>query len=331
MKRPKNTWLIALMIISQLMLTGLVIQWLRSQYINEKESFRKEIGQQFRESVNQALDSMLVKHLISPVLKDSTAVWEELIDIRSAERDSFNNKQNKQITAIINSPGEHREARITVSVNDSVKQFHNEIRSTSSITLPEEIMLRSVKLILRQAGDSAIANKQFSHIIRAIPDTIQLKSLFENRLLGSGINIRPIWISDSSLNESQNTNSSIYFESYLFDDPFGVQFKNINAILLRRTSGQLLFVIILILVTGSAFFFTYRSMMKMESLNKLRNDFISNISHELKTPLSTVTVALEVLKSYDKMNDRKTTDEYLNIAIGEMKRLDKLVNNFIIN
>jgi two-component system phosphate regulon sensor histidine kinase PhoR len=70
-------------------------------------------------------------------------------------------------------------------------------------------------------------------------------------------------------------------------------------------------------------------MMKMESLNKLRNDFISNISHELKTPLSTVTVALEVLKSYDKMNDRKTTDEYLNIAIGEMKRLDQLVNKVL--
>ena len=328
MKRPKkNTWLIALMVISQLMLTGLVIQWLRSQYLNEKESFRKEIGQQFRESVNQALDSMLVKHLISPVLKDSTVVWEQLIKINRSDGDSLN-KQNKHITAFINSPGDHREARITVSVNDSVKRLHNEIRSSSSVTLPEDIMLRSVKLILRQSGDSASEINQFRHIIRAIPDTVQLKSLFENRLQSSGLNIRPIWLSDPSMKESENNNSSIYFESYLFENPFGVQL-NINAILLKRTSGQLLFVIILILVTGSAFFFTYRSMMKMESLNTLRNDFISNISHELKTPLSTVTVALEVLKNYDKMNDRATADEYLDIAIGEMKRLDQLVNKVL--
>lgn len=67
----------------------------------------------------------------------------------------------------------------------------------------------------------------------------------------------------------------------------------------------------------------------METLNILRNDFISNISHELKTPVSTITVALEALKDFDRIKDPVKSNEYLEIAFNEMKRLDKLVTQIL--
>jgi two-component system phosphate regulon sensor histidine kinase PhoR len=67
----------------------------------------------------------------------------------------------------------------------------------------------------------------------------------------------------------------------------------------------------------------------MELLNTLRNDFISNISHELKTPVSTVTVALEALRTYDRLKDQAKSDEYLSIAFHEMKRLDQLISQVL--
>ena len=61
------------------MLTGLVAQWLKSQWQSEKDSFQKEINLKFMASVDQVIDSMLVKHLITPVLKDSTVNGDNLI------------------------------------------------------------------------------------------------------------------------------------------------------------------------------------------------------------------------------------------------------------
>jgi two-component system phosphate regulon sensor histidine kinase PhoR len=85
----------------------------------------------------------------------------------------------------------------------------------------------------------------------------------------------------------------------------------------------------LLLFTGAAFFFTYRSLKKMETLNNLRNEFISNISHELKTPVSTVSVALEALKNYIITKDSSKFSEYLEISGKEMKRLDQLISQVL--
>jgi hypothetical protein len=72
MKKAKNnTWLLILMIISQIMLTGLLVQWIKLQWIDEKEALQKEVSRLFTESVNQVMDSLLVKHLIVPVMNDT--------------------------------------------------------------------------------------------------------------------------------------------------------------------------------------------------------------------------------------------------------------------
>jgi two-component system phosphate regulon sensor histidine kinase PhoR len=73
----------------------------------------------------------------------------------------------------------------------------------------------------------------------------------------------------------------------------------------------------------------YKSMRKQELLNNLRNDFISNISHELKTPVSTVSVALEALKNFDRLKEPQKSREYLDIAFNEMKRLDQLISQVL--
>lgn len=120
-----------------------------------------------------------------------------------------------------------------------------------------------------------------------------------------------------------------FLTSTIFERPLHVEIHNYRGILLGRISSQILFALMLLILTGAAFFFTYRSMRKQEMLNIMRNDFISNISHELKTPVSTVTVALEALKDFDRLKDTVKANEYLDIASGEMKRLDQLITQVL--
>jgi two-component system phosphate regulon sensor histidine kinase PhoR len=69
--------------------------------------------------------------------------------------------------------------------------------------------------------------------------------------------------------------------------------------------------------------------MKQRRLADLKNEFISNITHELKTPISTVGVAIEALKNFNAINDPQKTKEYLDISSNELQRLGLLVDKVL--
>ena len=98
---------------------------------------------------------------------------------------------------------------------------------------------------------------------------------------------------------------------------------------MRSILPQILFGLTLLLLSGSALLFAYRSLLRQLALNRLRNDFVGNISHELKTPVSTVKVALEALSSYDKQKDAGKAEEYLEMANRELGRLELLVGKVL--
>lgn len=62
---------------------------------------------------------------------------------------------------------------------------------------------------------------------------------------------------------------------------------------------------------------------------ELKNDFISNVTHELKTPVATVSVALEALKNFHGLDNPARTKEYLEIAQNELKRLTLMTDKIL--
>ncbi|MBO9633707.1 MAG: HAMP domain-containing histidine kinase [Chitinophagaceae bacterium] len=99
--------------------------------------------------------------------------------------------------------------------------------------------------------------------------------------------------------------------------------------IVRKLSPQIGLSLMLIALTSFAFVLLYRNMMKQRKLTQFKNDLISNITHELKTPIATVSVAIEALKSFHAMNDPRRTEEYLEISTSELQRLSLLVDKVL--
>ena len=106
-------------------------------------------------------------------------------------------------------------------------------------------------------------------------------------------------------------------------------FENPFLLLLKKIEWQLLFALIMIAVTSMAFIFLYRNLRQQQRLAQMKNDFISNITHELKTPIATVSVAIEALKNFDAMHDAAKTRTYLDISGNELQRLNMLVDRVL--
>ncbi|WP_148270111.1 sensor histidine kinase [Haliscomenobacter hydrossis] len=99
--------------------------------------------------------------------------------------------------------------------------------------------------------------------------------------------------------------------------------------LLKRMTPQMIFGLFLLLFTGLTFWVIFRSLRQQQQLTRLKNDFISNITHELKTPIATVSVALEALKDFNALNNPQRTREYIDISQHEMQRLSMLVDRVL--
>jgi two-component system phosphate regulon sensor histidine kinase PhoR len=84
--------------------------------------------------------------------------------------------------------------------------------------------------------------------------------------------------------------------------------------------------ILLILMIGGIFYSSINTMMKQKNLSLIKNDFINNMTHEFKTPISTISLAVEVMKdSQLKTNPTK----YLNIIRDENIRLGSQVEKVL--
>jgi signal transduction histidine kinase len=99
--------------------------------------------------------------------------------------------------------------------------------------------------------------------------------------------------------------------------------------LLRSILPQIGFSLVLLLLIGLAFGLAYRIMKHQALFNRQKDSFISNISHELKTPVATTKVAIEALTTYNGIENPERTKKYLNLASWEMDRLSNMIDRIM--
>jgi signal transduction histidine kinase len=67
---------------------------------------------------------------------------------------------------------------------------------------------------------------------------------------------------------------------------------------------------------------------KLEELNRLKSFYVASVSHDLKTPLTSIKMFAELLKDKGNLN-KKQLNEYTDIIIGESDRLSRLIENVL--
>ena len=158
-------------------------------------------------------------------------------------------------------------------------------------------------------------------------DTIVFNELFTTQMRQNGWNFNSEWINSSDSNKKAA--GSIFINSNFFTDANGVVVSNYRHYIFWKLLPQMFFVLILLSLTATAFVVTFKSLKAQIKLSFLKDDFISNMSHELKTPIATVKVALEALNNYNIIDDPKLSREYLGMATSEMDRLELLATRVL--
>ena len=117
-----------------------------------------------------------------------------------------------------------------------------------------------------------------------------------------------------------NPDEGIYYKAYM---------TPLTRHIISEMSGVIVTIFLLMVAFTMAFWYLFRTVSRLRTIEEMKDDFVSNMTHELKTPIAIAYSANDALLNYDTANDPQKKVKYLNIANKQLKRLSELVENIL--
>lgn len=176
-------------------------------------------------------------------------------------------------------------------------------------------------------------------------DTILLDSVIRFELLEKGVSAGYVFGITGSKTMPADSNKLAEKEKKLFASNYKVNLSPDNIFIkpqflsmyfpnqkryLLESMWLLLFVsTTFMIILIFSFYYTISTIFKQKKLSEIKNDFISNMTHEFKTPISTISLAVEVLNDKTIEKSQERINNYVKMIGDENKRLSLLVENIL--
>ncbi len=169
----------------------------------------------------------------------------------------------------------------------------------------------------------------------AVMDSVLYKQLSNRFIYPDFLCVEVVNSNDSVIcgNPKFNGESGLDSFSFNINPDEGIYYKAYMTPLTRHILSQMFGIIItvfLLMVAFSlAFWYLFRTVSRLRTIEEMKDDFVSNMTHELKTPIAIAYSANDALLNYDTTNDPDKKTKYLTIANKQLKRLGELVENIL--
>lgn len=238
---------------------------------------------------------------------------EEYNTPRKAEASTYRDENGQLISVRTEADGTVVEERAMLSENSSYSNQMIDAMSRQFHVIMEKYIPYDMAVM-----DSVLRN-QLSHRF-IYPDFLCVRVVNSN---DSVICDNPKLKSESGLDTFRfniNPDEGIYYKAYM---------TPLTRHILSQMMGVIITVFLLLLAFSFAFWYLFRTVSEMRTLEEMKDDFVSNMTHELKTPVAIAYSANDALLNYDTANDPQKKVTYLNIANKQLKRLGELVENIL--
>ena len=109
-----------------------------------------------------------------------------------------------------------------------------------------------------------------------------------------------------------------------------VGFPNRTQYLRSSISFLIVLSVFFILVIIMSFYFTVLNSIKQKNISEMKTDFINNMTHEFKTPIATINLALSAIKNPKTIVNKEKVKKYLQMIYDENNRMHDQVENVLM-
>ncbi len=211
------------------------------------------------------------------------------------------------------------------SLSDYLKNMTNGDQGYIDISIEDNFKLLTSKIVISLADDSlnvldvnGILKDKLEKEDMIFDFQLYYKNACEDIILehGSSIKNYPLHV----------YSKSVYLPE---DNQIKLSFSNIEFPILKRIYLGILISTILILAVISCLFYLLKVIQKQKQISEIKNDFISNITHEFKTPIATISVALESIRNFNASKHPERSETYLDMSKEQLDKLNMMVEKLL--
>ena len=334
-------------------LSFILLLFLQLTYIREMANMKKE---QFDESVNRAL-YQASRNL---ELNETLRYLEK--DVRETERKE-NNQGNGSAGAQKDAADSSSRRTANSFRGSNYLTFRMKMKMDNPVKMPKAMILindknsnnaasRSLQEIVKNRYvyqkalvDEVVMNMLYSASDKPLKERVNFKILDQDikaELINNGVNIHYHFIvttqdgrevyrcPDYSDEGSEFTYTQVLFRN----DPSSkmgvvkVHFPDINSYIFSSIKFMIpsVFFTLILLVT---FIITLVLVFRQKRYNEIKNDFVNNMTHELKTPIASISLATQMLNDDSVTKSEKMRKHLVGVITDETKRLRFLVEKVL--
>jgi len=233
---------------------------------------------------------------------------------------------------------------------DSMLEMHNEMHNPIEIDsfkikldkfkhktdsfIQNEIKLLTSKVVISINNDT-LNIKEVDRLLKIELERKNITLESQLKFYNSDINHEPTNRLESMINRDNElpnrfdlstTSKSTFLPK---ESTLQLSFSDKTSLVLKRMLGGILISTLLVLAVIGCLFYLLKVIKHQKQLSEVKNDLISNITHEFKTPIATIGVALESIQSFNAIDDKEKTKTYLDMSSTQLSKLNTMVEKLL--
>lgn len=342
MNEQKYRWLLYTIIVVIFCTIGIQVYWNYKNYLINKQQLINDV----QGSLDKAVDNYY-----------TLLAEQETVDFSLKTDDSthFFNESNKFQEIISHIKETKRTHNIRDSIKVSVIEGINVYKGKKADSLLEKLEINisdhSQDFIIKKSFDPKkiddIKMLTSKVVVSIVNDTIVLSKV--DSLLNLELNRKNIY-AKYNLSFKNASNSVTHFNRFRIvnsvdnkdnlkaiskstflpnNSELKISFTNETKTILKRILVGIVISSLLILIVIGCLFYLLKIIRQQKQLAEVKNDLISNITHEFKTPIATIGVAIESIKDFNVIENKEKTKTYLDMSNQQLSKLNLMVEKLL--
>jgi len=360
-KREVIRGLIAIVALAMIGLVASQVYWINSAVEQRTARFNQEVRLAMI-NATQRLERMEMLHNMK---MEELVAWEDekanSTHYFNFKHDTTINTDGGQVTIRVEQSGSS-DTTINIDLGEINVHHSNRVKhdgvtmerritrhNNGGVVISQEVFNDRVRSKMKHMDKllGGLFNARFNRSITDRLPYTKLDSIVKEELYARGIETQvdlgvfnlfnqPVMLEESSTKTDFQNLANSRYQVRLFPNDFvqesnflKLYFPNQRTYVLHSMWGMLSTSAILILVIIGVFWYTITTILRQKKVSEIKNDFINNMTHELKTPIATIGLACEALTDKDLLRSDAMVDNFVGMIKDENRRLGTLVENVL--
>ena len=340
-------WLLYTIVIVILSTIAIQVYWNYKNYLTNKQQLINDVQVSLDKAVDDYYTNLAERTTVGFAFEGDTSKgafeegskFRQIIDQIDETEKEFKNLDSLDVSnldGITIYRGTHADSMMTNLKIESSHTSDSDIENLKKHSLPdiESIGLLTSKVIISINNDTLVLKEVDSLFKEELKrKKLDIEYILSFKAANDSVkhfNHSKLFIEKNGKLEERDLLNTISKSTFLpKNSSLKINFTNDTQVVLKRILEGILISTLLVLAVISCLFYLLKIIRDQKQLAEVKNDLISNITHEFKTPISTIGVAIESIKSFDVINDKEKTKNYLDISTGQLSKLNLMVEKIL--